>query len=82
MPHRARRHERRARQAGRCRERVVPISSPSIPSAIPRKSGRTMSPNFHPRMVGLTGTPEQIAQVRKTLSRVLSEASGATAGTI
>ena len=61
-------------------ERVVPMLITVDPERDTPQVLKDYVSNFHPRMVGLTGTPEQIAQVTKAYRVFYQKASGATAG--
>jgi protein SCO1/2 len=61
-------------------ERVVPILITVDPERDTPQVLKDYVSNFHPRMVGLTGTPEQIAQVAKAYRVYYQKAAGATAG--
>ena len=61
-------------------ERVVPMLITVDPERDTPQVLKDYVSNFHPRMVGLTGTPEQIAQVAKAYRVFYQKASGATAG--
>jgi len=61
-------------------ERVVPILITVDPERDTPQVLKDYVSSFHPRMVGLTGTPEQIAQVAKAYRVYYQKASGATAG--
>lgn len=61
-------------------ERVVPILITVDPERDTPQVLKDYVSNFHPRMVGLTGTPEQIAQVAKAYRVFYQKASGATGG--
>lgn len=60
-------------------ERVVPILITVDPERDTPPVLKDYVSNFHPRMVGLTGTPEQTAQVAKAYRVFYQKASGATA---
>jgi cytochrome oxidase Cu insertion factor (SCO1/SenC/PrrC family) len=59
-------------------ERVVPILITVDPERDTPQILKDYVSNFHPRMVGLTGTPEQIAQVAKAYRVFYQKAPGAT----
>jgi cytochrome oxidase Cu insertion factor (SCO1/SenC/PrrC family) len=59
-------------------ERVVPILITVDPERDTPPVLKDYVSNFHPRMVGLTGTPEQIAQVAKAYRVFYQKAAGAT----
>ena len=59
-------------------ERVVPMLITVDPERDTAPVLKDYVSNFHPRMVGLTGTPEQIAQVAKAYRVFYQKASGAT----
>jgi protein SCO1 len=59
-------------------ERVVPILITVDPERDTPPVLKDYVSNFHPRMVGLTGTPEQIAQVAKGYRVFYQKAPGAT----
>jgi cytochrome oxidase Cu insertion factor (SCO1/SenC/PrrC family) len=59
-------------------ERVVPILITVDPERDTPQVLKDYVSNFHPRMVGLTGTPEQVAQVAKAYRVFYQKASGAT----
>ena len=59
-------------------ERVVPILISVDPERDTPQVLKEYVANFHPRMVGLTGTPEQVAQVAKAYRVFYQKASGAT----
>jgi cytochrome oxidase Cu insertion factor (SCO1/SenC/PrrC family) len=59
-------------------ERVVPILITVDPERDTPQVLKDYVSNFHPRMVGLTGTPEQIAQVAKAYRVYYQKAAGAT----
>jgi cytochrome oxidase Cu insertion factor (SCO1/SenC/PrrC family) len=61
-------------------ERVVPILITVDPERDTAPVLKDYVSNFHPRMVGLTGTPEQVAQVAKAYRVFYQKASGATGG--
>ena len=61
-------------------ERVVPILITVDPERDTPQVLKDYVSNFHPRMVGLTGTPEQIAAVAKAYRVFYQKASGATGG--
>ena len=61
-------------------ERVVPILISVDPARDTPQVLKDYVSNFHPRMVGLTGTPEQIAQVAKAYRVWYEKATGATSG--
>jgi protein SCO1/2 len=61
-------------------ERVVPILITVDPERDTPPVLKDYVSNFHPRMVGLTGTPEQIAKVAKAYRVFYQKASGATGG--
>ena len=61
-------------------ERVVPILITVDPERDTPQVLKDYVSNFHPRMVGLTGTPEQIAQVAKAYRVYYQKAAGATGG--
>ena len=61
-------------------ERVVPILITVDPERDTPQVLKDYVSNFHPRMVGLTGTPEQIAQVAKAYRVFYQKAAGATGG--
>ena len=61
-------------------ERVVPMLITVDPERDTPAVLKDYVSNFHPRMVGLTGTPEQIAQVAKAYRVFYQKASGATGG--
>lgn len=61
-------------------ERVVPILITVDPERDTPPVLKDYVSNFHPRMVGLTGTPEQIAQVAKAYRVYYQKAAGATGG--
>jgi cytochrome oxidase Cu insertion factor (SCO1/SenC/PrrC family) len=61
-------------------ERVVPILITVDPERDTPAVLKDYVSNFHPRMVGLTGTPEQIAQVAKAYRVYYQKVPGATAG--
>ncbi|HKP25197.1 MAG TPA: SCO family protein [Dongiaceae bacterium] len=61
-------------------ERVVPILISVDPARDTPQVLKDYVSNFHPRMVGLTGTPEQIAQVAKAYRVWYEKAAGATSG--
>lgn len=61
-------------------ERVVPILITVDPERDTPQVLKDYVSNFHPRMVGLTGTPEQVAQVAKAYRVFYQKAPGATAG--
>jgi protein SCO1/2 len=61
-------------------ERVVPILISVDPERDTPQVLKDYVSNFHPRMVGLTGTPEQIAQVAKAYRVWYEKAAGATGG--
>jgi protein SCO1/2 len=58
-------------------ERVVPILISVDPDRDTPQVLRDYVANFHPRMVGLTGTPEQVAQVAKAYHVWYEKAAGA-----
>ena len=60
-------------------DRVVPILITVDPERDTPPVLKDYVSNFHPRMVGLTGTPEQVAQVGKAYRVFYQKASGATA---
>ena len=60
-------------------DRVVPILITVDPERDTPPVLKDYVSNFHPRMVGLTGTPEQIAQVAKAYRVFYQKASGASA---
>ena len=60
-------------------ERVVPMLITVDPERDTPAVLKDYVSNFHPRMVGLTGTPEQVAQVAKAYRVFYQKASGATA---
>jgi cytochrome oxidase Cu insertion factor (SCO1/SenC/PrrC family) len=60
-------------------DRVVPILITVDPERDTPPVLKDYVSNFHPRMVGLTGTPEQVAQVAKAYRVFYQKASGATA---
>lgn len=59
-------------------ERVVPILITVDPERDTPAVLKDYVSNFHPRMVGLTGTPEQVAQVAKAYRVFYQKAAGAT----
>jgi protein SCO1 len=59
-------------------ERVVPMLITVDPERDTPPVLKDYVSNFHPRMVGLTGTPEQIAQVAKAYRVYYQKAAGAT----
>jgi protein SCO1 len=59
-------------------ERVVPMLITVDPERDTPQVLKDYVSNFHPRMVGLTGTPEQIAQVAKAYRVFYQKAPGAT----
>jgi protein SCO1/2 len=61
-------------------ERVVPILITVDPERDTPQVLKDYVSNFHPRMVGLTGTPEQIAEVAKAYRVYYQKAAGATGG--
>ncbi len=61
-------------------ERVVPILVTVDPERDTPQVLKDYVSNFHPRMVGLTGTPEQIAEVAKAYRVFYQKAAGATGG--
>jgi len=61
-------------------ERVVPMLITVDPERDTPQVLKEYVSNFHPRMVGLTGTPEQIAAVAKAYRVYYQKAAGATAG--
>ena len=61
-------------------ERVVPMLITVDPERDTPPVLKDYVSNFHPRMVGLTGTPEQIAQVAKAYRVYYQKIPGATAG--
>ena len=61
-------------------ERVVPMLITVDPERDTPPVLKDYVSNFHPRMVGLTGTPEQVAQAAKAYRVFYQKASGATAG--
>jgi protein SCO1/2 len=61
-------------------ERVVPILVTVDPERDTPQVLKDYVSNFHPRMVGLTGTPEQIAEVAKAYRVYYQKAAGATGG--
>jgi cytochrome oxidase Cu insertion factor (SCO1/SenC/PrrC family) len=61
-------------------ERVVPMLITVDPERDTPSVLKDYVSNFHPRMVGLTGTPEQIAQVAKAYRVYYQKIPGATAG--
>jgi protein SCO1/2 len=60
-------------------DRVVPILITVDPERDTPQVLKDYVSNFHPAMVGLTGTPEQIAQVAKAYRVYYQKAPGATA---
>lgn len=58
-------------------ERVVPILISVDPERDTPQVLKEYVANFHPRMVGLTGTPEQVAQVAKAYRVWYEKAAGA-----
>ena len=60
-------------------DRVVPILITVDPERDTPQVLKDYVSNFHPQMVGLTGTPEQIAQVAKAYRVYYQKAPGATA---
>ena len=60
-------------------DRVVPILITVDPERDTPQVLKDYVSNFHPAMVGLTGTPEQIAQVAKAYRVYYQRAPGATA---
>ena len=61
-------------------ERVVPILISVDPDRDTPQVLKEYVANFHPRMVGLTGTPEQVAQVAKAYHVWYEKAAGAAGG--
>jgi len=59
-------------------ERVVPILITVDPERDTPAVLKDYVSNFHPRMVGLTGTPEQVAEVAKAYRVYYQKAAGAT----
>jgi cytochrome oxidase Cu insertion factor (SCO1/SenC/PrrC family) len=59
-------------------DRVVPILITVDPERDTPQVLKDYVSNFHPQMVGLTGTPEQIAQVAKAYRVYYQKAAGAT----
>lgn len=60
--------------------KVVPIFITVDPERDTPQVLKDYVSSFHPRMVGLTGTPEQIAQVAKAYRVYYQKAAGATPG--
>jgi cytochrome oxidase Cu insertion factor (SCO1/SenC/PrrC family) len=60
-------------------DRVVPMMITVDPERDTPQVLKDYVSNFHPHMVGLTGTPEQIAQVAKAYRVYYQKAAGATA---
>jgi protein SCO1 len=59
-------------------ERVVPMLISIDPDRDTPAAMKDYVGNFHPRMVGLTGTPEQVAAVAKAYRVFYAKAAGAT----
>ena len=72
----ARRCARSTRAIRRSRRRSCRSSSPSIPSATRRRCSSSSSRDFHPRMIGLTGSPAAIAAVAKDYAVYYQEGRG------